>query len=156
MLKPKPVFCLGWLRTFIRMMVFLIIVLTHYLIHIFWKFVLTITWIVVIIRSCVNQVYIYGRAFNYYIIWLLIILIILDFIRVLTRKFSACFLQNSRLTVSRLSIMFFFQKFEDFFFFIKPLALLIINIYFSNICRGLEYSLELSFDSFIKYFVLEI
>ena len=52
--------------------------------------------------------------------------------------------------------LFFFMRFEGFFCFIGPLALPATSIHLPDAGRGLEYSLGLNLDGFIKHFVPEV
>lgn len=88
--------------------------------------------------------------------WPLVLTIASDSIKVLTRKLSACFQQDDGLTVSWFSFVFFFKRFEGFFFLIESLVLLTTSIHLSDTGKQLEWSFRFSFNSFIKHFVLEI
>lgn len=73
-------------------MVFLIVVLIYYLAHAFWKFiVIIIRIVVVVIESTLDQVYTYGLDTGYYITQLLVAMIALGFLKVQTKKPNTCF-----------------------------------------------------------------
>lgn len=131
-------------------MAFLIVILTHYLTHIFWGSMATAISIVV----GVNQVYTCGQDTGCCTTWFLVAIVVLNLARIFTQRLGNC--QGFKLLVSQHGLFFFFRKLRGLFFLIKPLALSTTSIYFMDTGKGLKRNLRLGLDSFIKHFVLRV
>lgn len=74
----------------------------------------------------------------------------------LNKKLEAGFGQGGGLTDSWLGFMFFFRRFKKHFFLVWFMFFLTTSIYALSIGKQLKSSLEFIFNSFIKYYVLEV
>lgn len=123
-LRLKLVFWLCWLRTFIKVVAFLIIFPTHYLNHILWKLVLSAIRIIVV-EDNIYQVYTNNWDTGCSTTRPLVIIIALGFTKIFIKKLD--FWQNNRLLVRWFGLGFFCKKFEGFFFLIPLLTLSTIS-----------------------------
>lgn len=142
------------MQALIRVVPFLIAVLVCYLAYIFLSSVSPTSRIAVIERS-VHQIYTCGQCTSCCITPLLVVIIVLAFSKILTKKLSG-FTYQGGLTFSRLGLVFLISRFGKFFFLVKPSIFPTISIYFSNASWWLERSFRFVFNSAIDYFVPEV
>lgn len=115
--RLKLVFWLCWLKSLIWVVAFLIAISIHYLAHVFQKFVLTVTRIVIVVKSVIYQIYIGSQDTNYCRTWLFVTTIALDSTRILTKRLIAE--QDGGLIVNWFSSVFFFRRLKGFFFLLS-------------------------------------